>query len=156
MILAFVGRYQTFGIDVLQSDEDFRDAGERGLFGEIGNLMSQRVDLDHESQVAVELLAEFDDPVEDRFPVLVTGKVVVGDEIAIDALCRARADQLFDVVGRSVTRLAPLHVNDGAEAAFEGAAPSGVEAGERSDVVADHRFGQDTAQRLPAGRAGRR
>ena len=40
------------------------------------------------------LLAQLDEPVEDRFPVLVAGEIVVGDEEAIDALRRSRARAL--------------------------------------------------------------
>ena len=120
-----------------------------------GILCAKRVDLDHEPQIAVELLAKLDEPVEDRFPILIACKVVVGDEIAIDALGRARADQLFNVIGRSVSRLASLHIDDGAEAALEGAAPSRVEAGKRADIIADHRLGQKRGHGSLQGRAGR-
>ena len=38
------------------------------------------------ADVQAVLFAQLDDPVEDRFPVLVAGEIVVGDEEAIDAL----------------------------------------------------------------------
>jgi hypothetical protein len=43
-----------------------------------------------------------DQPVEDRFPVLVAREIVVGDEELGDALRGVRPHDLLDVVGRAV------------------------------------------------------
>ena len=75
------------------------------------------------------LLAQLDQAVEDRLPVLVAREIVVGDEEAGDALRGIGAHDGLDVVGRAVARLAPLHVDDGAEAALERTAAAGIEAG---------------------------
>ena len=47
------------------------------------------------------------------------------------------AQDLLDVVGRAVARLASLHVDDGAERALEGAAAAGVEARHVADGALD-------------------
>ena len=87
--------------------------------------------------------AQIAEAVEDRLPVLVAREVVVGDEVAHDALGDVGADQALDIVGGAEARLAPLHVDDGAEAALEGAAAPGVEAGDRAAVTAHHGRGQE-------------
>ncbi len=74
-------------------------------------------------------LAQLDQPVEDRLPVLVAGEIVVGDEEAAQALRVVVAHDLLDVVGRAAARLAALDIDDGAERALIRAAAAGVEAG---------------------------
>ena len=48
------------------------------------------------------LLAQRDQAVEDRFPVLVAGEVVVGDEELVHALREVGADDALDVVGAAM------------------------------------------------------
>ena len=74
-------------------------------------------------------LAQLDQAVEDLLPQPVAREIVVGDEELGDALRPVLAHHLLDVVGRAVTRLAALHVDDRAERALERAAAPGVEAG---------------------------
>ena len=83
------------------------------------------------------------EPVEDRLPVLVAGEIVVGDEEARDPLRGVGAHDAFDVVRRAIARLAPLHVDDGAEAALERAAAAGVEARIMAGDAGDHLARQD-------------
>ena len=101
------------------------------------NLMAERVDLDAEADVQAVLFAQLDDPVEDRFPVLVAGEIVVGDEEAVDALLIIHAQDLLDAVGRAIARLASLHVDDGAERALKRATAAGVEARHVADGALD-------------------
>ena len=88
-------------------------------------------------------LAQLDDPVEDRLPVLVAGEIVVGDEEGLHALRQIGADDDLDVVGAAMARLAALHIDDGAEGALERAAASGVETGHPAAGAADHFRRQD-------------
>ena len=91
--------------------------------------MAKRVHLDEEPDLQLLDLAQVDDPVEDRFPILVPGKIVVGDEEAAQSLRDVFADDLLDVVRRAAARFAALHVDDRAEGTLERATASGVEAG---------------------------
>jgi hypothetical protein len=83
--------------------------------------------------------SQFDDPVEDRFPVLVAREIVVGDEEAVDALFEILAQDALDVVGTAAARFAALHVDNGAERALERTAAAGVESGDVADGLA-HRI----------------
>ena len=47
--------------------------------------MTRRVDLDDEARIDP-LLAQRDQPVEDRFPIAIAGQIVVGDEEVADAV----------------------------------------------------------------------
>src|SRR5690606_34698163 len=71
-----------------------------------------------------------DQAIEDRLPVLVTGKVVVGNEETMHALAEIEPDDLFDVIGRAAPGFPALHIDDGAERALIGATAPGTEAGE--------------------------
>ena len=98
VILLLLRRGQIVGIDVLKPDEHPLDAGRHRLLDEAGNLVAGRVDLDDEARVDA-LLTQFDQPVEDRFPVAIAGEIVVGDEEVADAIGDIDAHQSFDVVG---------------------------------------------------------
>ena len=95
-----------------------------------GMLVAERIDLDDEVELEPLDLAHLDQPIEDRLPVLVAGEIVVGDEEAMHALAQLTPDDLLDVVGRAPPRLAPLHIDDGAERALVGTAAAGIEARE--------------------------
>ena len=129
LVLALLRAHQRFGIDVLEPDEHGVAAGPRRLLDEIRDLVAERVDLQQEPDLEALLLAQFDQPIEDRLPVAVAGEIVVGDEEPRDPLRGIGAHDRFHVVGRAIARLAALHVDDGAERALERAAASGVEAG---------------------------
>ena len=120
---------ERFGIDVLQPDEHRVAARARRLLDEAGDAVAQRVDLQQQADLEALVLAQLDEPVEDRLPVLVAREIVVGDEEFGDALRGVGAHDLLDVVRRAVARLAALHVDDGAERALERAAAPGIEAG---------------------------
>jgi hypothetical protein len=128
LVLALLGAEKRFRIDVLEPDEHERCAGARRLLDEIRNAMAKRVDLQDQLDPELVALAQFDQPVEDTFPVAVAGEIVVGNEKACDALRRIGAHDRFDVVGGAVTRYAALDVDDGAEAALKRAATAGIEA----------------------------
>src|SRR4029077_126913 len=121
--------HERLGIDVLKSDEDRVAARPRRLLDEARDLVAERVDLEQKPDPEAVLLAQFDQAVEDRLPVAVAGEIVVGDEKAGDVLRGVGAHDRLDVVGGAIARLAPLDVDDGAEAALERAAAAGVEAG---------------------------
>ena len=93
--------------------------------------MAQRVDLDGEADVHALARAQHDHAVEQRFPILVAGEIVVGDEEALYALRIVLADDLFHVVGRAETALPALDVDDGAERALIGAAAAEIHARQR-------------------------
>ena len=147
-VLLLLGADQAFRIDVLKADEDALDAGARRLLDEIRNLVAERIDLDDELELQFLHLAQMDQPVEDRLPVLVARQIVVGDEEVLDALGGIGADQGFDVVGRPVARLAALDIDDRAEGALERAAAPGVETGDKTDRAADARGRQQRQRRL--------
>ncbi len=88
--------------------------------------MAKRVHLQDETDLQP-LAPQLREPVEDRLPVAVAGKVVVGDEEARDAVGGILAHDLLDVVRRAEARLASLDVDDRAERALERAAAAGVE-----------------------------
>ena len=83
--------------------------------------MRQRVDLDKEMNPDAVTLLQLNDPVKDRFPVLVAGEVVVGNEEGCDALSVVCPDQLFDIVSVAPAGLAALNIDDRAKGALEGA-----------------------------------
>ena len=85
VVLLLLRRRQIVGIDVLQPDEHPLDARRHRLLDEAGNLVAGRVDLDDEARVDA-LLAQFDQPVEDQFPVAIAGEIVVGNEEVADAV----------------------------------------------------------------------
>ena len=128
LVLALFRRGEIVRIDVLQSDEDARDAGPLRLLHEILDLVAQRIDLDHQAEGDSVLLPQLDQAIEDRLPVFVARKIVVRDEKFVDALRPVETHQLLDVVGRAEARLASLHVDDRAERALIGTAAAGVEA----------------------------
>ena len=103
-------------------------AGSRRLLDETRDLVAERVDLEQEPDLEALVLAQFDEPVEDRLPVAVAGEIIVGDEKPGHVLGGVGAHDRLDVIGGAVARLAPLHVDDGAERALERAAAAGVEA----------------------------
>ena len=136
VVLLLVRAVEAVGIDVLEADEHALDPGRSGLFDEARNLVAHRVDLDHEAGVQA-LLAQRDQPVEDRLPVPVAREIVVGDEEVAHAVGVVGAHDPLDVVGGPVARLAPLDVDDRAEGAEERTAPARVEARDHAERPAD-------------------
>ena len=111
-----------------------------------------------DATIVSRLLAQRDHPIEDRFPVLVAGKIVIGDEKLVDALRHAGPHHALHVIGVAVPRLAALDIDDGAKAALEGTTPAGV-AGGIQQVASDHVARQQRTEDLEAARtssAGRR
>src|SRR5207253_7540189 len=96
--------------------------GAARLLDEAGDAVGAGVNLDAEFDVEPFALAQPDEAVEYSLPVLVAREVVVGDDEAADSLREVRAHYLLYVVGRAPARLTPLHVDDRAERAREGAA----------------------------------
>ena len=119
-----------------------------------GNLVAKRVDLDHQAERDAVLLAQLDQAIEDRLPLLVAREIVVGDEELVNALRPVEAHEMLDVVRRAVARLAALHVDDGAERALVRAAAAGIEAGARAERARRRTASGGTAPaclRSPAG-----
>ena len=152
LVLPLLRALEQFGIDALEPDEDLVAAGPRRLLDEARNPMAESVDLKDELDRNALVGSQIDQPVEDRLPVAVAGEIVVGDEIVVDALGEVGAHNRLDVVGGAEARLAPLHVDDGAETALKRAAAPGVEAGVMTDDPPDHFLGQHGYRRgLHAG-----
>ena len=143
LVLIFLGRLQVLRVDVLEPDEGMGAAGPRGLFDEARGLVAQGVDLNQEVNVETILLPQRDHAVEQGLPVLVAREVVVGDEVAADALGDVGADDALDIVGGAIARLAALDVDDGAEAALERTAAAGIEARNHAVVAAQQAFRQE-------------
>src|SRR5581483_4345890 len=119
-VLLFLGAQQAVGIDVFQTDEDALDAGASTLFDEVRKLMTERIDLNDEIELQLFRLTHLDHAIENRFPVFVARKVIVGDEESVDTLRDVRTHDLFAIVGGTITRLAALHVDDRAERTLYG------------------------------------
>ena len=118
LVLLLLRERQVVGVDVLQPDEHAGDAGALRFFDEARNLVAHRIDLDHQADRDLVDLAQLGEPVEDRFPVLVAGEIVVGDEEAGDAL-RQFSRTTFSSRRRSGSGLAALHVDIVAERSLE-------------------------------------
>lgn len=105
-------------------------SGPRAFLDEAIDLVAQRIDLDDEVEVELFHLTHLDQPIHDRLPILVAGKIVIGDEEAVDALRQVGPDDFFDVIGRTASRFAALYIDDGVEAALVGTAPARVKTGQ--------------------------
>src|SRR5215467_8311388 len=102
LILALLRAEEIVGIYVFQSDEHPSHARPRAFLDEIGKLVAERIDLDDEADIELLGLAQVDQAVEDRLPVLVAGKIVVGDEETSHAFGVIEAHDLLDIGGRAV------------------------------------------------------
>src|SRR5262249_56481030 len=121
-VLSLLRSLERVGIDVLQANKDPIHSRASGLFDEAADLVAHGVDLRDDVDALLFLLSHPDQPVEDRLPVLVACEVVVGDEEIVDALRQIGPHDALDVIRPTATRLVTLHVDDGTEAAMEGAA----------------------------------
>src|SRR2546423_9895056 len=128
-VLPFVGGGEVIGIDVFQPDENAAHPGPRTFLDKIRQLVAKRVDLDEEAELQFVDFFQMNDPVEDRFPVLISGKVIVGNKEAAQSLLDVLANDLLDVVRRAASRLASLDIDDRAERTLKRATASGVETG---------------------------
>jgi hypothetical protein len=77
--------------------------------------VAQCVNLDHQTERDSIPLSQRNQTVEDRLPCLVTREIVIGDEQFADALRPVETDHMLDVIRGANARLAPLHVDNGAE-----------------------------------------
>src|SRR5215831_6086675 len=105
--------------------------------------MAQGIDLDHKPDLQALAEAQLDHAVKQRFPMPVAREIVVGDEEALDTLNIVLADNPLQVVRRSESALAPLHVNDGAERALVRTASAQIGARQRSRGASDMLAWQD-------------
>ncbi len=135
LVLPLLGVQQVGGVDGLQADEHAPAAGAPAFLDEVRDLVGQRIDLDQEAERDLLALAQVDDAIENGFPLPVAREIVVGDEEPRHALGQMRAQQLLDVVGAAVARLAALHIDDRAEAALERAAAPGIERADRRRIA---------------------
>ena len=133
LVLTFLGHRKIVGIDVLQSDEHPGYACSFGLRDEARDFVAKRIDLDHQTDWDAINLAKLDEAVEDRLPVPVAGKIIVGDEELVDPLRPIEAQQVFNVIGRTMARRAALHVDDRAKRALVRAPTSGVKTSAQSE-----------------------
>src|SRR5262249_7315230 len=127
LVLTLLGCGEIVGVDVFQSDEDPRDARSLGFLHKVRDLVAKRVDLDHQGERNAVEFAQLDQPVEDRLPFAVAREIVVRDEELVDALSPVEAYELLHVIGRTIARLAALHVDDRTERALVRAAAAGIE-----------------------------
>src|SRR5688500_12881760 len=132
LVLAFLCAEEALGIYILQTDEDALHPGTFTFFDKAGQLMTERVDLDDETDLQTLNLAKIDQLIEYRLPVFVTRKVVVRNEERVQSLVYVDANDAFDIFGRASPRLATLHIYDRAERACERTASAGVEARRRT------------------------
>ena len=95
--------------------------------------MTQGIYLENEGWIKVLALAQLDDAIENRLPILVARKIVVSDEKVVDSLSGVCTDDLLDVVRGAISRFSALDIDYGAEAALERTAASGVETCEIGD-----------------------
>ena len=106
-VLLLFGLQQIVGVDVFETNKDSLAAGARRLLDKVRDAEAQRVDPDDELQLQALLLAHLDQPVENRLPIVVARKIVVGDEEAEDALRQIGAHQALDIVGVAPRDLRP-------------------------------------------------
>src|ERR1035441_6668929 len=127
-ILSLARGLEIPGIEALHPNEDSTAAGADRLIDKAGDRMGGDVRLDDELDRNAFVFAQSDESVEDLFPGRVSGEIVVGEEIQIDAgvpVCLS--DCLRYALGGPVAALAPLDVDDGAERAVEGTATAAVD-----------------------------
>src|SRR5262249_46963535 len=96
--------------------------------------MAHGVDLHDDIYLQPVAPLQRDNAVEDRLPVPISGKIVIGNKETADALRCMHANQTLDVVGTAMPRFASLDIDDGAEAAAKGTSASRVEAPQRTGV----------------------
>src|SRR5271157_579662 len=128
LLLLLAGGGEVAGIHALHADEDVQATGLAGLVDEVLDFPGEDVDLHHESHGNFFLGAQANEDVENGFPILVAGKIVVGEEIEGDAVfVVVAANGLGNVLRGAETHFAALNVDDGAEGAFERAAAAAIE-----------------------------
>ena len=118
LVLPLFGCEQIVRIYVLQSNEYARDAGSGCLFDEIGNLVAKRINLDGEACCKALLLSHPYQPIEETFPILVAGKIIIRDHECLDALGQILADDLLKIISSSKATLATLDIDNGTEGAL--------------------------------------
>jgi hypothetical protein len=94
--------------------------------------MAERVDLDQERKLDAFLQPQVDQAVEDFFPILVPGEIVVGNKETVQPLGHVLADKALHIVRGTPARLASLDVDDCAERTLEWATASRVKARHRA------------------------
>src|SRR5205823_8758470 len=113
---------------LLEPDVDPLPSDRAAFVDKIRQLMTKRVHLNEERQLDLLVQSQVNQPVEDFFPVLVSGKIIVGNKEAIQSLGHVLADQPLDIIRRPPPRLPSLHIYDRAERTLEWAAASRIEA----------------------------
>ena len=98
----------------------------------VWNFVTGSVSLQREMNLETGRRPELDDPVENRLPVMVTGEIIISDEKVPHALGVSRTDDLLYIACCSESGLPALHVDDGAEAAIEGASTACVKTAGRA------------------------
>ena len=98
LILSLLCGRKVIGIDILQSDEDSRHTGSFCFFDEIRDLVTKRIDLDHQSKRNAFVFAQIDQAVEDGFPFPVSREIIVRDKKPIYALRAVQPDYTLDIV----------------------------------------------------------
>src|SRR5215831_18610551 len=129
LVLPLLGGGEVVGVDVLETDEDAGHPSPLRFGDEVWDLMTQRIDLNHQTERDPLLFAQPDKAVEDRLPPAVAGEVVVGDEELADALRPVATDKPLDIVGAAISRLAALDVDDRAERTLIRTSAPSVETG---------------------------
>jgi hypothetical protein len=101
LVLAFLCPKQAVGIDILKPDENTLNARPFCLFDKVRQLMTKRIDLDDKTDIQLFTFAKDYQLIQDDFPVLVSGEIVISYKERMQALSDVRTDDLFNVFGRT-------------------------------------------------------
>ena len=98
-VLFLVRRRQIVRVDVPLADKDACDAGALGFGDEILDFVAEGVDLNHQPDWDAVTFTQLNEPVEYRFPLPVSGEIVVGEKEFVDALAPIEPNEALDLVG---------------------------------------------------------
>ena len=131
LVLCLPCRLQVFRINTLNPNENLRAAGMTGQFDEARDLVCLGIDLNHESYEKPLVSPQPCQHLQDFTPAAIAREVVVCKEVVVDAVPPVVfANGIRECLNRPKAHLAPLHVNDSAEAAVVRAAPPAVNCAE--------------------------
>ena len=93
-----MGGGEVIGIDVFQPDENATHPGPGAFLNKIRQLVAKGVDLDEEAELQFVDFFQMNDPVQDRFPILVPGKIVVRNKKAVQSLGHVLTNDPLDII----------------------------------------------------------
>ena len=110
LVLPLLSAEQTVGVDVLEADENALYPGAFRFLNKIGQLVTQRVDLNYKTDLKPVVLSQLNQTIKNYFPILVTCKVVVSNKKRMQSLLHVRPDYAFDIIRRAATRNTALYI----------------------------------------------